>query len=154
MKYIIIFLIILFHSKILFAYDFELEMLSNEGDVRVVEFPDLLVYRQFQIKSNWKDNLGDWGIIECTGTHTLHRGKGTTLKNYCKGSNVEDNDFGLIMDRESDNFDSGIGKIEYVEGTGKFKKYIGAKCIYAISYLKKGKGSFIKAKCNLLKKTL
>ena len=74
MKNIII-IIFLFISKILFAYDFEFEMLSNEGDVRVVEFPDLLVYRQFQIKSNWKDTLGDWGIIECTGTHTLRRGK-------------------------------------------------------------------------------
>ena len=56
------------------------------------------------------------------------------------------------MDRKSDNFDSGIGKIEYLEGTGKFKKYIGTKCVYAVSHLKKGKGSFIKAKCNFSKK--
>ena len=146
---IIIFFLI---SKTLFANDFELEMLSTEGDVRVLEFPDLLVYRQFQIKSNWKDTLGDWGIIDCTGTHTLYKNKGTTLKNYCKGSNVEDDEFWLVMDRESDNIDSGIGKIEYLDGTGKFKKYIGAKCIYAVSYLKKGKGSFIKAQCNLSKR--
>ena len=138
--------------KFLYAYDFEFEVLSNEGDVRVMELPDLLVYRQFNIKSNWKDTLGDWGIVECTGTHTLHKGKGTILKNYCKGTNVEDDKFWLIMDRKSDNFDSGIGKIEYLEGTGKFKKYIGTKCVYAVSHLKKGKGSFIKAKCNFRKK--
>ena len=138
--------------KFLYAYDFEFEVLSNEGDVRVMELPDLLVYRQFNIKSNWKDTLGDWGIVECTGTHTLHTGKGTILKNYCKGPNVEDDKFWLIMDRKSDNFDSGIGKIEYLEGTGKFKKYIGTKCVYAVSHLKKGKGSFIKAKCNFSKK--
>tara|TARA_B100000242_G_C42623208_1_gene293655 strand:- start:7 stop:471 length:465 start_codon:yes stop_codon:yes gene_type:complete len=138
--------------KFLYAYDFEFEVLSNEGDVRVMELPDLLVYRQFNIKSNWKDTLGDWGIVECTGTHTLHKGKGTILKNYCKGTNVEDDKFWLIMDRKSDNFDSGIGKIEYLEGTGKFKKYIGTKCVYAVSHLKKGKGSFIKAKCNFSKK--
>ena len=138
--------------KFLYAYDFEFEVLSNEGDVRVMELPDLLVYRQFNIKSNWKDTLGDWGIVECTGTHTLHKGKGKILKNYCKGTNVEDDKFWLIMDRKSDNFDSGIGKIEYLEGTGKFKKYIGTKCVYAVSHLKKGKGSFIKAKCNFSKK--
>ena len=131
--------------KFLYAYDFEFEVLSNEGDVRVMELPDLLVYRQFNIKSNWKDTLGDWGIVECTGTHTLHKGKGTILKNYCKGTNVEDDKFWLIMDRKSDNFDSGIGKIEYLEGTGKFKKYIGTKCVYAVSHLKK-------AKCNFSKK--
>ena len=144
-------IIFIFISKFLYAYDFEFEVLSNEGDVRVMELPELLIYRQFQIKSNWKDTLGDWGIVECTGTHTLHKGKGTTLKNYCKGTNVEDDYFWLIMDRKSDNFDSGIGEIEYVEGTGKFKKYIGTKCVYAVSHLKKGKGSFIKAKCNFRK---
>ena len=108
--------------KFLYAYDFEFEVLSNEGDVRVMELPDLLVYRQFNIKSNWKDTLGDWGIVECTGTHTLHKGKGTILKNYCKGTNVEDDKFWLIMDRKSDNFDSGIGKIEYLEVTVDFLK--------------------------------
>ena len=50
----------------------------------------------------------------------LTQGKRTTLKNYCKGSNVEDDNFWLIMDRKSDNFDAGIGEIEYVEGNGKF----------------------------------
>jgi len=148
----IITLLLTLTFKFLYAYDFEFEVLSNEGDVRVMELPDLLVYRQFNIKSNWKDTLGDWGIVECTGTHTLHKGKGTILKNYCKGTNVEDDKFWLIMDRKSDNFDSGIGKIEYLEGTGKFKKYIGTKCVYAVSHLKKGKGSFIKAKCNFSKK--
>ena len=135
----VITIMFLFLSKILYSYDFEFEILSHEGDVRIVELPNLLIYRQFQIKPNWKDTLGDWGIVECTGTHTLYKRKGTILKNYCKGTNAED-------------YDSGIGEIEYVEGNGKFKKYIGTKCIYAVSYLKKGKGSFIKAKCNFGKK--
>ena len=148
----VITIMFLFLSKILYSYDFEFEILSHEGDVRIVELPNLLIYRQFEIKSNWKDTLGDWGIVECTGTHTLYKRKGTILKNYCKGTNAEDDDFWLIMDRKSDNFDAGIGEIEYVEGNGKFKKYIGTKCIYAVSYLKKGKGSFIKAKCNFGKK--
>ena len=63
-------------TSILYSYDFEFEVLSNEGDIRVIELPDLLTYRQFYVKSNWKDTLGDWGIIECTGSHTLHKDKG------------------------------------------------------------------------------
>ena len=143
----IILIICLFLTKFLYSYDFEFEVLSNEGDIRVIELPDLLIYRQFYVKSNWKDTLGDWGIIECTGSHTLHKEKGTTAKNYCKGTNVEDDNFWLIMDRNSNDFDAGIGELKYVKGTGKFKKYIGTKCVYAVSHLKEGKGSFIKSKC-------
>ena len=143
----IILLIYLFVPNFLYSYDFEFEILSNEGDVRVMELPDTLIYRQFYIKSNWKDTLGDWGIVECTGSHTVHNDKVTIAKNYCKGTNVEDDNFWLIMDRNSDHFDAGIGKIKYIKGTGKFKKYIGTKCVYAVSHLKEGKGSFIKSKC-------
>ena len=110
----------------------------------------ILEFHKKQIPSNlnWKDTLGDWGVVECTGTHTAHKNKGIILKNYCIGTNVEDDNFWLIMDRESDSFDAGIGEIKYVNGTGKFKKYIGTNCVYAVSHLKQGKGSFIKAKCN------
>ena len=147
MKYIIL-LICLLIPNFLYSYDFEFEVLSNEGDTRVMEFSDILTYRQFQIKSNWKDTLGDWGIVDCAGTHTVFKDKGTVLKNYCIGTNVDGDNFWLIMDRNSDNFDAGIGEIKYVKGTGKFKKYIGTKCVYAVSHLPEGKGSFIKAKCN------
>ena len=144
----LIFIFIFFNiTKTLHSYDFEFEVLSNEGDIRVIELPDLLTYRQFHVKSNWKDTLGDWGIIECTGSHTLHKEKGTIAKNYCKGTNVEDDHFWLIMDRNSNDFDAGIGELKYVKGTGKFKKYIGTKCVYTVSHLKEGKGSFIKSKC-------
>ena len=151
MKNFIIILASFFITALLHSYDFELEVLSNEGDIRVIELPDILTYRQFYVKSNWKDTLGDWGVIECTGSHTLHKKKGTVAKNYCKGTNVEDDNFWLIMDRVSNNFDAGIGEIKYVEGTGKFKKYIGVKCVYAVSHLKKGKGSFIKSQCKFKK---
>ena len=147
MRKIILIIIFLSTTKLLYSYDFEFEVLSNEGDIRVIELPDLLIYRQFYVKSNWKDTLGDWGIIECTGSHTLHKEKGTIAKNYCKGTNVEDDNFWLIMDRNSNDFDAGIGELKYVKGTGKFKKYIGTKCVYAVSHLKEGKGSFIKSKC-------
>ena len=39
-------------TSILYSYDFEFEVLSNEGDIRVIELPDLLTYRQFYVKSN------------------------------------------------------------------------------------------------------
>ena len=131
----VITIMFLFLSKILYSYDFEFEILSHEGDVRIVELPNLLIYRQFQIKSNWKDTLGDWGIVECTGTHTLYKRKGTILKNYCKGTNAEDDDFWLIMNRNSDDFEIGVGKITYIKGEGKFKEYEKFKCVYAVELI-------------------
>ena len=58
--------------------------------------------------------IRDWGIIECTGSHTLHKKKGAIAKNYCKETNVEDDNFWLIMNRNSNDFDAGIGELKYV----------------------------------------
>ena len=140
-------------SNLLQAKDFELEIFStrDKRDLNLFEYSDILTYRQFKGAGNWKDSLGDWGKINCAGSHTIIKGKGTVLKNYCKGTNKDGNVFWLMMDRESDNFDTGIGKIRFEKGTGKFEKYEGINCVYAISFLPKGEGSFIKAKCKLNK---
>ena len=55
------------------------------------------------------------------------------------------------MNRVSDDFDTGIGKIKYDKGSGKFKKYEGANCVYAITFLPNRDASFIKTKCNFKK---
>ena len=149
MKYILKILLFFFVFNIT-AYDFELEILStrDDRDLNIFEYSDNIIYRQFKGTTSWKDNLGDWGKLECAGNHTIIKGKGTILKNYCKGTNKEGDIFWLMMNRESDNFDSGIGKIKYEKGTGKFMKYEGANCVYAITFLPKGDASFIKTKCN------
>lgn len=143
-------LLIIFYSVNVFAYDFELEILStrDERDLHVFQYSDTITYRQFKGTTSWKDNLGDWGKLECAGNHTIIKGKGTTLKNYCLGTNKEGDNFRFIMDRVSNDFNTGIGKIKYDKGTGKFEKYLGAKCVYAITFLPQGDASFIKTKCN------
>ena len=32
-------------------------------------------------------------------------------------------------------FDSGVGMVEYIDGTGPWKEVIGTKCTYATTYL-------------------
>ena len=85
--------------------------------------------------------------LECAGNHTIIKDKGTILKNYCKGLNKDGDIFWLMMDRNSMDFDAGIGKITYRKGTGKFDKYEGVECLYAITFLANGNGTFQKAKC-------
>ena len=54
----------------------------------------------------------------------------------------------LVNDGQKVNdFESGIGKILYEKGTGKFEKYDDAQCVYAITFLPERDGSFIKSKC-------
>ena len=133
----------------LISYDFEVEILSvgDERDTNIFRYSDTITYRHFNNTTNWKDNLGDWGKLQCAGNHTIIKNQGTILKNYCKGTNKDGDIFWLMMDRKSNDFDSGIGTIVYEKGTGKFEKYDGAQCVYAITFLPERDGSFIKSKC-------
>lgn len=133
--------------------DFELEIMSagDGSDTRIFKFSDNITYRHFHSFQNWKDNLGDWGTLECAGNHTIIQDKGTILKNYCKGLNKDGDIFWLIMDRNSNDFDAGVGKLLYKKGTGKFEKYEGVECLYAITFLFDGNGTFQKANCKFKK---
>ena len=150
---IIFWLIKIIYSFKVFAYDFELEILTtrDDRDLNVFKYSDTITYRQFKGTTSWKDNLGDWGKLECAGNHTITKGKGTKLINYCLGTNKDGDTFRFIMNRVSDDFDTGIGKIKYDKGTGKFKKYQNTECVYAITFLPDGDASFIKTKCNFKK---
>ncbi len=146
-------ILIIFLTFNIFSYDFELEILSTRDarDLHIFEYSDTITYRQFKGTTSWKDNLGDWGKLECAGNHTITKGKGTTLINYCLGTNKDGDTFRFIMNRVSDDFDTGIGKIKYDQGSGKFKKYEKAECVYAITFLPNRDASFIKTKCNFNK---
>ena len=152
MRILLFFSFLIFNSN-LFSYDFELEILSagDGSDTKVFKFSDNIIFRQFHSYQNWKDNLGDWGTLECAGNHTTIKNVGTILKNYCKGINKDGDIFWLMMDRNSVDFEAGLGKIKYKNGTGKFKNHEGTECIYAINFLKHGNGTFQKAKCKYKK---
>ncbi len=154
MKLTVIFFFILYSIN-LYSNDFELEIMSasDGSETTIFNFSDNITYRHFYNVQNWKDSLGDWGTLECAGNHTIIKNEGTILKNYCKGLNKDGDIFWLMMDRNSSDFDAGVGKLKYRKGTGKFEKYEGTNCLYAITFLSNGKGTFQKAKCNFFKKS-
>ena len=81
MKLNILFMIFLF-SIHLFSTDFEIEIMSagDGSETKIFKFSDNITYRHFYSHQNWKDNLGDWGTLECAGNHTIIKNKGTILK--------------------------------------------------------------------------
>ena len=150
-------------NLIIFLLIFNIKLYADDDTYLLEAFLKLIVtgevvlsddknyYRTIKLEGSWKDNLGDWGKLECAGNHTITKGKGTTLINYCLGTNKDGDTFRFIMNRVSDDFDTGIGKIKYDQGSGKFKKYEKAECVYAITFLPNRDASFIKTKCNFNK---
>ena len=134
----------------LFASNYEVEFFftTDDRDFHVMKFTDELTLRQFKTKANWKDSLGNFGVVECMGNHTVLKNDKTILKMYCKEINKSNDNFVIMFDRNSENFNAGVGKSTYLDAIGKYKVYKNIKCIYAVN-LFEDKGSIIKQKCNL-----
>ena len=113
-----------------------------------MKFTDLITLRQFKGNANWKDNKGGYGVVECMGNHTIFKNKKTLLKMYCKEINKSNDNFVLMFDRNSENFNVGVGESTNLDAVGKYSQYKNLKCIYAVN-LFEGKGSIIKQKCKL-----
>ena len=143
--------------SVIFWYILSLSLLAKEITVdiffvteavngKVMEFGDMLTYRQTEGTATWTDSEGDYGLLKCMGNYVTTKSKGTILNNYCQGTNRNKESFWLIMNRNSDDYELGVGKSTYIKGEGKFKKYEKFVCIYAVE-LTDGL-AVIKQKCN------
>ncbi len=126
-------------------FSVDITFLTDAGKTEIMEFGDKLTVRNFSGTSSWRDSTGDYGTLKCLGNYISSKDKGTVLYNYCQGSNKDGEIFWLTMQRKSTDYDGGIGKSEYIYGEGKFKNYIGTKCIYAVEISKEF--SILKQKC-------
>ena len=143
-------LIIFFFSYNSFASNYEVEFFFtvDDRDLDIMEFSDEITLRQFKNNANWKDNAGNYGVVECMGNHTVFKSERTLLKMYCKEINKSNDNFVIMFERDSENFDAGVGKSTYIDAVGKYKSYKNIKCIYAVNQFE-NKGSIIKQKCKL-----
>ena len=146
----ILLLIVFFFSLNLFASNYEVEFFFtlDERDFDVMEFSNEITLRQFKGNANWKDNIGNYGVVECMGNHTILKSERTLLKMYCKEINKSNDNFVIMFERDSENLDAGVGKSTYIDAVGKYKSYKNIKCIYAVNQFE-NKGSIIKQKCKL-----
>ena len=149
MRYILC-LIIFFFSYSLFASDYEVEFFVtvDDRDLDVMKFSDEITLRQFKNNANWKDNAGNYGVVECMGNHTVFKSERTLLKMYCKEINKSNDNFVIMFERDTENLNVGVGKSTYIHAEGKFKNFKNTKCIYAVNTFE-NKGSIIKQKCKL-----
>ena len=99
----------------------------------------------YENSGNWKDSLGNYGTQKCFGTILINSSKRIEdWKLFCKGMDQDRNNFVLEYFRSSD-MEAGTGSYFFIDGTGKWKEFIGTKCNYAINYL--GNAMFNFDKC-------
>ena len=132
-------------SENLNRFTVDITFISDAGSQDIMNFNNNLTYRNTRGTASWKDSLGNYGILKCLGNYLSSKTLGTSLNLYCKGADKDGDEFELIMKRNSEDYDGGIGKSEYIYGEGKFKKLINTKCIYAVEIL--NDFSILKQKC-------
>lgn len=100
----------------------------------------------YKNNGNWKDSLGNYGTQRCFGTILTTSEKVIEdWKLFCEGMDQDRNNFVLEYYRNT-NMEAGTGNYIFIDGTGKWKKFIGTKCNYAINYLDNAMFNFDKCK--------
>ena len=132
-------------SKDLDEFTVDITFVTDAGSQEIINFKNNLTYRNTKGTTSWKDSLGNYGILKCLGNYISSKNLGTNLNLYCQGADKDGDEFELIMKRNSEDYDGGIGRSEYIHGEGKFKKLINTKCIYAVEILEEF--SILKQKC-------
>ena len=145
-------LILLFYFILLNLYSksFEMEIFfsGSSNDLDIIEFPNNTKYQQIKNTANWQNTYGDYGILKCLFNIYLgENNSNTRLSGFCDGKNQDNEKFWLEFERNTDDFDAGIGRSKFIFGNGKYKKFIGTQCIYAVKIL--DDSAFSKHKCKL-----
>tara|TARA_B100000902_G_C26457816_1_gene503992 strand:+ start:35 stop:508 length:474 start_codon:yes stop_codon:yes gene_type:complete len=92
----------------------------------------------FKTKGTWSDSLGNYGRGRCQGSGLLENKNKiiTDILYFCEFEDQEYQKFWTRGSRTGSQQQAGIGTNTYIDAEGKYKKYIGVECIYAISYIK------------------
>ena len=134
----------------LYSESFEIDIFFsiNSNDIDIIEFPDNTKYQQVKNSANWQNTYGDYGVLKCLFNIYLgENNSNARLSGFCNGKNQDNEKLWLEFKRNTEDFDAGIGRSKFIFGTGKYKKFIGTQCIYAVKLL--DDSAFSKHKCNL-----
>ena len=119
---------------------------SGYSNDEIMELSDGTKISHYKNKGTWKDNLGNFGTQRCIGTVVLDKNnKINDVKVFCQGKDSENDRFTQTASRD-DAMEVGVGTNKIIDATGKYKKFIGATCVYAITYVDKAFFSVDKCK--------
>ena len=86
-------------------------------------------------EGTWMDSLGNYGKGFCYGIIESRENKDSFFQYYCELSDQDSDKIFTKGSRKSEDAQAGVGKQKIIDGTGKWKKLIGATCIYGVKYV-------------------
>ena len=144
MKLSISLIFFLLTPQYLFAKGYSLEWYGELKHEQSIEFPSKSIYKIINSFGYWEDNKGNYGSLNCLGW-VKNIKNNELLEVSCEAIDNEEEEFWFILNRDSEE-GAGVGQARYIEGTGKYKSFIGKVCPYAINYSQGG--FFYKQICN------
>ena len=129
----ILILIVLLVSSLLKAEDYIFEGSAN------LNSEDMLISDNFLVKSHnieirWTDSLGAYGKGRCLVTSKKDNDE-VSIQVYCEYFDSDNDKFWTLLQRANSDAWEGVGVATYLNGTGKYKKFKGLKCNYAVRYM-------------------
>ena len=142
MKIISLILMSLFLFNIVKAkeYIFNGYGISKQYTIKV---SDKFKFSSYTSEGMWDDSNGDYGNEKCSG-YVKQINKKIELEVICENINQDNEIFWNSRIRKSEK-GGGAGKMKILNGTGKYKKFIGLTCPYGVNYKKNY--AWFKAKC-------
>ncbi len=112
-----------------------------------IEITDNFKFSAYTSEGMWDDSNGDYGNEKCSG-YIRQQNKKVELEIICETVNQNNEKFWNSRIRKSDQ-GGGIGKMTIINGTGKYKNFIGLECPYGVNYKKQY--AWFRAKCETKK---
>ena len=142
----ILIVIILLITSIAKAEDYIFQSSANLKSDDMIISENLLV-KSHNIEIRWTDSLGEYGKGRCLGT-SKKENNDVTIQVYCEYFDSENDKFWTLLQRANTDASAGVGIATYLNGTGKYKKFTGLKCNYAVKYMD-DITNFYRHKCSL-----
>ena len=135
----------------LFYILFNLELIAKDyifkayatSDLNTIDISENEKFSSYTSNGLWDDSDGDYGSEKCSG-FVRQSFDEVDLQVYCETVNQNGDIFWNSRIRKSIK-GAGAGQMTILNGTGKYRKYIGLICPYGILYKKKD--AWFKAKC-------
>ena len=152
MNCFLIFLIFFFKCFFLHAEDYIMEGFFKMNITGNITMENKASYRTISLEGMWKDNLGQIGLFEAYGkVDKLSTEPNIEAVGY--GRSEFNEEFWFMAKRNKKDLDvGGGGVLQYIEGTGRYKKLVGLKCPYVARYME-GRNFHI-SKCKINKNLL
>ena len=146
-------LVIILFSLVLISYSNAKELVTTSystSETEKYELENGTVHTNIKSSGLWTNNLGNYGKNKCFGLMTTNKNGNVSLNVKCELIDYKGNKNWSVLKRNSDEFDAGVGVVEYLDGTGPWKSMIGIKCNYATNYFEDA--NYYVEKCKLTNK--